>query len=260
MDDSSSPPRRSLLVVLLDATLGLVTAVQTGNLPGARRGAATRPAGRRGRAGLLWLLAGVLVVAGATTILIGALLRTPGGLADLPPAGLAGPAPATSIAAPATVQRSVANPSASASTSAPASTTPSGSNPASAAVPPAAPSSAGSSSGGGSHLTATYAAANGSGLLGYRATVTVSAGGTAPSTGWQMTITLPRPTLQTATVSGATAKQDGSVWTFTPVDATRSIAAGTSVVIAFDVRGATLVDAQPTDCKVNGETCAGLAG
>jgi hypothetical protein len=256
MDDSSSPPRRSLLVVLLDAMLGLVTAVQTGNLPGTRRGAATRPAGQRGKGGLLWLLAGVLVVAGATTILIGALLRTPGGLTDLPPAGLAGPAPATSIAAPATAQQSAAGPSASASSSASASATPSGSSPASAAVPPPAPTSAGSS--GGSRLTATYVAANGSGLLGYRATVTVTAVGTAPSTGWQLTITLPRPTLQIAAVTGATAKQDGSVWTFTPVDTTRTIAAGTSAVVAFDVRGATLVDAQPTDCTVDGQACAGV--
>ena len=257
MDDSSSPPRRSLLVVLLDAMLGLVTAVQTGNLPGTRRRAATQPAGKRGKAGLLWLLAGVLVVAGATTILIGALLRTPGGLTDLPPAGLAGPAPATSIAAPATAQQSAAGPSASASTSASAPATPSGSSPASAVVPPPAPTSAGSS-GGGSRLTATYVAANGSGLLGYRATVTVTAVGAAPSTDWQLTITLPRPTLQIAAVSGATAEQDGSVWTFTPVDTTRTIAAGTSAVIAFDVRGATLVDAQPTDCKVDGQVCAGL--
>jgi len=261
MDDSSSPPRRSLLVVLLDAMLGLVTAVQTGNLPGIRRGAATQPASRRGKAGLLWLLAGVLVVAGATTILIGALLRTPGGLTDLPPAGLAGPAPATSIAAPATTRQSAASPSPSVSTSASASATPSGSGSAPAVVPPPVPTSAGSSSsGGGSHLTASYVAANGSGLLGYRATVTVFASGPAPSTDWQLTITLPRPTLQIAAVSGATAKQNGSVWTFTPVDTTRSIAPGSSAVIAFDVRGATLVDAQPTDCKVNGETCAGLPG
>jgi len=51
MSESSSRPRRSLVVVLLDAMLGLVTAVQTGNLPG-RRGPAGRPAVSR-RAGLV---------------------------------------------------------------------------------------------------------------------------------------------------------------------------------------------------------------
>jgi hypothetical protein len=108
-------------------------------------------------------------------------------------------------------------------------------------------------------VTATYAAADGTGVLGYRATVTVNSQGPDAAQDWRLTITLPRPTLQIAAVNGATAKQDGRVWTFTPVDATRQIAPGSSVVVAFDVRGATLVDAAPTACQINDAPCAGLS-
>ncbi|WP_433363519.1 cellulose binding domain-containing protein [Actinoplanes sp. CA-142083] len=241
MNDSPPQPRRSPSVVLLDAFLGLVTAVQTGNLPGRRR------------AGLIWLAAGVLVVAGGTTILVGALMRAPGGLTDLTPPGKAAPAPpppVTSLAAPATATTPTHRVSAAASESASATPVTSG--------PVAKPSAANPVTSAGSHLTAAYAAANGSGLLGYQATVTLAAEGPSPSADWRLTITLPRTTLQVAAVDGATVERDGAVWTFTPDDATRQIAAGTSAVISFEVRGATLVDAQPTDCRVNDEVCSGL--
>ncbi|MFC7272996.1 hypothetical protein ACFQS1_03290 [Paractinoplanes rhizophilus] len=235
-------PRRSPSVVLLDALLRLVTAVQTGNLPGRRR------------AGLIWLAAGVLVVAGATTILIGALVRAPAGRTGLTPPGQAAPpppAPVTSIAAPATT---TATRRVSAAASPSASVPPVSSRP--AAKAPAGTATTGADS----HLTAAYTAANGSGLLGYRATVTLAAQGPGPSTDWRLTVTLPRPTLQIAAVDGATVERDGAAWTFTPDDTTRQIAAGASAVISFEVRGATLVDAQPTDCRVGDEVCTGLPG
>ncbi|HEX5202565.1 MAG TPA: hypothetical protein VFW27_21750, partial [Actinoplanes sp.] len=170
MNDSPPRPRRSPSVVLLDALLGLVTAVQTGNVPGRRR------------AGLIWLVAGVLVVAGGTTILIGALMRAPGGLTDLTPPEKAAPAPppVTSIAAPAVTTTRRTSASASATAKPPSSK-------AVSSPPPIAPSTSA-----GSHLTAAYAAANGTGLLGYKATVTLAAQGPAPSAGWRLTVTLPR--------------------------------------------------------------------
>ena len=247
MNDPHPGPRRSPTVVLLDAMLGLVTAVQAGNLPGRRRPAESPAAPRR--AGLVWLVAGVLVVAGGTTILIGALMGAPGSLTDLPEPGQAAPPPVTSIAAPAatTTSRVSAGPSASVS--------------AARAVSAAASSPAGRpATSGGGRLTGAYAAASGSGVLGYRATVTLDAQGPGSSTDWRLTITLPRSTLQIAAVSGAAVVREGLVWTFTPDDSTRRIAAGASATIAFEVRGATLVDAQPTDCRVNGETCSGLPG
>jgi hypothetical protein len=252
MNDSHPGPRRSPTVVLLDAMLGLVTAVQTGNLPGRRR-PAERPAAPR-RAGLAWLVAGVLVVAGGTTILIGALMGAPGSLTGLPEPGAAAPPPAsvTSIAAPAATTTSgvSAGPSASVSAAPALSGAANGRAATSASGRPA--------TSGGGHLTGVYAAANGSGVLGYRATVTLDARGPGPSTDWRLTITLPRSTLQIVAVSGSTVEREGAVWTFTPDDSTRRIAAGASATIAFEVRGATLVDAQPTDCRVNDETCAGL--
>jgi hypothetical protein len=199
----------------------------------------------------------VLVVAGGIAILVGALMRSPGGLTDLTPPGKAAPAPvpAISIAVPANVTHP-----ASATTSAPGSPAPtSASVSAATSAPAAAPGSSSTPAGASSHLTAAYAAANGSGLLGYQATVTLKAEGPGPSTDWRLAITLPRATLQIAAVDGATVERDGAVWTFTPDDATRQIAAKASAVISFEVRGATLVDAQPTDCRINDEVSSGLS-
>ncbi len=244
MSESSSRPRRSLVVVLLDAMLGLVTAVQTGNMPGSRSGAA-RP---RSRAGLVWLLVGVVAAVGGTAILVSAVLRTPGGLADLPPGGpAAAPAPTSGAASPGTTK-----PSPSSASPAAVAAVATRSSSASAKPPSRATSP------GGARLTATYAAAAGTGVLGYRATVTVDSQGPGAAQDWRLTITLPRSSLQIGAVSGATVDQDGTVWTFTPVDATRRIAAGDSVVVAFDVRGATLVDAAPTACLIGDTPCAGL--
>jgi hypothetical protein len=107
------------------------------------------------------------------------------------------------------------------------------------------PSRRGSTRRGERKSTADYTAANGSGLHGRRATVTLAAQGSASSTDWRLTITLSRSTLQIGAVSGAAAERNGAVSTFTPAESTRQIVAGASVVIAFDIRCATLVDAQP---------------
>ncbi|MFC7533978.1 cellulose binding domain-containing protein [Actinoplanes sp. GCM10030250] len=253
MDHPPQPrPRRSPMVVLLDAMLSAVTAVQAGNLPGRRRPADGSPPRRTGP---LWLVTGVLAVVGGTVVLVLAVLGSPGGLTSLPLPGKAAPAPpaVTSIAPPVVTEQTpairptsaTAKPSASARSSATATVPPSSSS-TSAAAPPV--------------LTADYRAANGSGLLGYRATVTLTAEGGGPSADWRLSVSLPRATLQIAAVSGATAEQEGAVWTFTPVDATRTVTPGTPVVIEFDVRGATLLDAQPTDCRVNDRECGGLSG
>jgi hypothetical protein len=249
MNESPRQPRRSLVVMLLDAMLGLMTAVQIGNLPGVRGGTV----GSRRRAGLAWLVTGVLAAVAGTAILVSALLRTPDGLADLPPAGVvAAPAPTSGAAAPSTTTR----PSPSRASPSPSPT--SSSRPSRTSASVAVPSSPVTSSGG-AVLTAAYAAEEGGGLLGYRAAVTLTSHGTDEAAAWQLTVTLPRSTLRIARVTGATVAQNGAVWTFTPVEATRLIPAGTSVVIGFEVRGATLVDAAPTACEINDDPCTGLA-
>ncbi|GIM97375.1 cellulose binding domain-containing protein [Paractinoplanes toevensis] len=239
-----SRPRRSPMVVLLDAMLGLATTLQTANLPGSGGGR------RRGRAIVIWLVAGVLAAAGGTALLVSAVLRTPDGLADLPPGGgIAALAPTTS-AAPASV--TVRPSSATPTTTSP---TPSKSSaPAVSRSPEKGTSVVPSSPAGEARLAAVYTAADG--LLGYRAQVAVTGEGPGTADGWQLTITMPRATLQLAAVSGATVAQSGTVWTFTPTAETRQVAAGASVTVVFDVRGATLVDGKPTACSINGEACA----
>jgi hypothetical protein len=105
-------------------------------------------------------------------------------------------------------------------------------------------------------LTATYKTASATaGLLGYQMTVTVANPAAAAKTGWTLTVTLPRPTLLVSGTKGATASQNGSVWTFTPDSTTSSVPAGGSVQVVFGVHGATLIDAAPKDCRIDGNAC-----
>ncbi|MEV6850371.1 cellulose binding domain-containing protein, partial [Actinoplanes sp. NPDC051411] len=106
-------------------------------------------------------------------------------------------------------------------------------------------------------LTATYKTASATaGLLGYQMTVTVANQGTGSKTGWVLTVTLPRPTLLVSGVQGAKATQNGSVWTFVPDATTSTVAAGGSVQVVFGVHGATLIDAAPQDCRIDGNPCS----
>jgi hypothetical protein len=56
-------------------------------------------------------------------------------------------------------------------------------------------------------------------------------------------------------VSGATAAQDGSVWTFTPDEATSRVPASGSIELTFVVQGATLIDATPKECRIDSNPC-----
>ncbi|GIE95550.1 cellulose binding domain-containing protein [Paractinoplanes rishiriensis] len=244
MNESSSRPRRSPSVVLLDAMLGMAAAVQSGNLPGVRTGTT-----KRRRPGIVWLIMGVLVAGAGTALLVSAILRGPGGLAALPPAGVAAPAPIVSSPVPGSTQPAPSTPAPTTTAVA----TPRPSRSTSTVAPSLQPTTPG-----GARLTADYVAANGSGLLGYRATVTLTSHGPDPAADWQLTVTLPRSTLRVAAVTGATVEQAGAVWTFTPDDSTRELRPGATAEIAFDVRGATLVDAQPTDCRIDDDPCGGL--
>jgi hypothetical protein len=105
-------------------------------------------------------------------------------------------------------------------------------------------------------LTASYRTSSATaGLLGYQLAVTVANPGATSKDGWTLTVTLPRPTLLVSGVSGATAARNGSVWTFTPDSGTAAVPAGGSVKVVFDVRGATLIDAAPQDCRIDGNRC-----
>ena len=249
--------RRSPTVVVLDALMRLAIAAQAGPQP------KLRPAGRGRRGTVGWLAAGIVLAVAGTAVVVAVLIHGPGDLASLPPrapdrARVAEPAPSaappeTVAVAPTSAVVTTGSPSAGASASAvgvPGSEVPS--LPPSARTPSSRPEPAAAP------LTAAYRASDGgTGLLGYDAEVAVSNPGEVVRKGWRLMVTLPRPTLQIARVSGATARQDGSTWTFEPDDTTRAVPAGDSVLITFQVRGATLLDAAPRDCRIDGVRCAG---
>ena len=243
VSDAPRRERRSPMVILLDAAMRLAVAAQA--TPQPRVQAARRPR----RTGMGWLALGVLLAVAGTTVVVGALLDGPDDLASLPPHApvrkppAAGPLPSAALSAIDT--------SAAVTTTG---TPDPESAPAVAGTDTAAPPAAVS-------LTARYATAGGgTGLLGYAAEVTVVNPGATTHDGWRLTLTLPRATLQVTQVSGAVARQDGATWTFEPDESTRSVRASNSVLISFEVRGATLLESAPVDCRIDGLRCSGLDG
>ncbi|SDT80970.1 cellulose binding domain-containing protein [Actinoplanes derwentensis] len=248
--------RRTPADVVRDAAWRLATAMLTSPSPEPRL---LRPAGtpaRRPMAGRLMLVAGVLAAVTTTALLVVFLVDRPFQDSVQPEqaAGLPGrteePIVAASSGPPAPdrTRPAAASPSASASVSASAGTTPlSPSAPVGSPVPSrgdTVPLAAG-------YTTTPYLV----GLLGYRTQVTVTNPGTAARTGWTLAVTLPRSTLWVDKVEGATASQQGAVWTFTPDETTAEISAAGQVGISFEVHGATLLDAAPADCRIDGAAC-----
>jgi hypothetical protein len=107
-------------------------------------------------------------------------------------------------------------------------------------------------------LTARFTKGADGGLAGYQATVAITNPGTAPVSGWTVTLTLPRSTLNVTDVAGATVTRDGAVWTFVPVASTAQVGAGRPVTVSFRVSGAALLDATPVACAIDGRPCQGV--
>jgi hypothetical protein len=255
MNDTEAQPRRSLVVVLLDGVLRMFAAVQAGATPEPKVG---RAGGRR-RVGRYVLLTGVLAALAGTALLVVVLVRAPGDPTPPPDPAAALPAHRSRPAGPSAAGS--ATPASSAPTS-PSGSSSLGKGAASQTVPtspamssPAAPGSQ-ITENTSVRLAATYKTASATaGLLGYQMTVTVANQGAATKTGWVLSVTLPRPTLLVSGVKGATASQNGAVWTFTPDATTASIPAGGTVQVVFGVHGATLIDAAPKDCRIDGNPC-----
>jgi hypothetical protein len=251
MNETETRPKRSLVVVLLDGMLRLFAAVQAGPTPQPK----VREAGRRRGVGRYILLTGVLAALAGTALLVVMLVRAPGD--PTPPPGPAAALPGLRASPPAP-----SGTGSSATPSVPGS--PSTSNIGKAATATVPASRATAAGGRGVPITestpaplaASYSTSSDTaGLLGYQMTVTVANPGATPKDGWVLTVTLPRPTLLVSGVSGATAAQDGSVWTFKPDATTSRVAAGGSVRVVFAVHGATLIDASPQDCRIDGTGC-----
>lgn len=246
MNDTGTRPRRSLVVVLLDGVLRLVAAVHAGATPVPK----VREAGARRGAGRYLLVLGVLAALAGTALLVWVVVRTPGGPTPPPDRAAALPGPRSPSAVPSVA--GTTRPSATPSASKAATVTVA----ASSAPAPARTSGRPITEGTPAPLTASYRMSSATaGLLGYQVTVEVANPGTTPKRGWTLAVTLPRPTLLVSGVSGATTARDGAVWTFTPDATTSPVPAGGSVELVFDVRGATLIDAAPQDCRIDGNRC-----
>ncbi|MFI6076432.1 cellulose binding domain-containing protein [Actinoplanes sp. NPDC051343] len=258
MNETETRPRRSLVVVLLDGVLRLFAALQAGPTPKPK----VKEAGGRRGVGRWALLTGVLAALAGTALLVVVLVRAPGDPTPPPdPAaalpGLrsrpAGPSAAGSATSATSAPASPSSTSASSTAATAGQSAPATSVTSSIALPGAPIITENTSV----PLTASYKTASATaGLLGYQMTVTVANPGAAPKNGWTLSVTLPRPTLLVSGVKGATAKQNGSVWTFTPDSTTSTVAAGKSVQVVFGVHGATLIDAAPQDCRIDGNPCS----
>lgn len=251
--------RRTPADVVRDAAWRLATAMLTNPTPEPRL---IRPAGaRRPMAGRLMLVAGVLAAVATTATLVVFLVDRPfqdsvrpeeaaglpGRTADpVLPQGSGTPLPDDSPTEPATTSASASvSVSASDGTTSLSPSAPAGSPvPSGGDAPATVPLTAG-------YTTTAYVI----GLLGYRTDVTVANPGPAARTGWNLTVTLPRATLRVDNVKGATASQDGAVWTFTPDTTTGVVDANGQVAVSFEVYGATLLDAAPRACTIDGEPC-----
>ncbi|KUL25504.1 cellulose binding domain-containing protein [Actinoplanes awajinensis] len=249
MNDTGSRQRRSLTVVLLDGVLRLLTITPTPKVhdPGARRGL-----------GRYAVLAGLLAALAGTVLLVVVLVRDPGDPAPPPDpaAALPGAPRSADPAWPQPVLPSSATVTTTATSAAPASATPSASSGPVRVVPGTSPSAGSVPVTGSTPVPLTAAYQTSGGLLGaYRMTVTVANPGTTAANGWTLTVTLPRATLRVGSVTGATAAQDGSTWTFVPDTGTSPVPAGGSVAVAFTVSGATLIDAAPQGCSIDGTAC-----
>ncbi|MFF0370003.1 MULTISPECIES: cellulose binding domain-containing protein [unclassified Micromonospora] len=194
---------------------------------------------------------GVLI---ATAVSVIGVLRTPEGLTpvaldpppsadqvgtmptDTPRAGQARPA-ATSPTRPVPPQATAAPPTPEPSTSTTAPT------PVTAPPTPAA-------------LRADFAIAENA-LLSYGAAVTISNPGEAPVARWKLAITLPRESLRVSSVEGATASQDGAVWTFVPDGSAGQVPGSASVRVTFRVNGSS-IGSTPTACTIDEVACTGL--
>jgi hypothetical protein len=249
--------RRTFTVVILDALWGLATRLHAGPTPQPR---VRTPLSTRSRLWRVLLTLGVVAALGGTAMLITALVRTPDSTPLHPEAAAGLPGPPSPPPGTVVVQSPTATPTHPSNLSMPplpSATSTAPHTPAPTFPLPGGGANRPSDSAPGSRpLTARYTTSSVLvGLLGYRVTATVTNPGARAHQGWQLVITLPRQTLVVAAVSGATATQSGSTWTFTPDDTTSRVPAGKSVTIAFDVRGATLLNGAPTSCQIDGAPC-----
>ncbi|MFF5233899.1 SRPBCC domain-containing protein [Dactylosporangium sp. NPDC000521] len=96
-------------------------------------------------------------------------------------------------------------------------------------------------------------------LTSYRVTVTITNPGPGASTGWTVAVVLPLLDLTVRNVDGAVMTRTGLKVIFTPVDSTRTIAAGGTATLRFEVQGLGVRNA-PLNCTIDGRPCTQVSG
>jgi hypothetical protein len=92
---------------------------------------------------------------------------------------------------------------------------------------------------------------------GYQVTVTIRNPGQVDVRGWMLRLTIPGARRPIVNVIGAEVTRHAAVLVFTPTAATKTVHAGRSVRVSFQVRGAKLHLDAPTACTIDGRPCAG---
>jgi hypothetical protein len=235
--NDAHPPRRSAGVVVLDTVVNWRNALH-------RRW--TRPSGsRRLVAGVI---AGVVATLLGTALLVVAFLSA----GDRPPALGARSAPDQAASGPNDDQQPV-----TAATQVPP--RPSSHPPFVSAPTPAAASTAPDSPAATpqpAELAATFARRGQSGTLAsYGASITITNPGEVTIHGWTVTLSLSRASLTVSDVNGATARQDGTRWIFSPSADTAEVAPHASVVVSLRVNGLAVLLAEPVDCTIDARPC-----
>ncbi|WP_238013729.1 SRPBCC domain-containing protein [Dactylosporangium sp. AC04546] len=92
-------------------------------------------------------------------------------------------------------------------------------------------------------------------LTSYRVTITIANPGPATATNWTVVVTLPILDLTVRNVKGAVMTRADVRAIFTPAEATRTVRAGGSVTLSFEVEGLGARN-EPTNCTIDGRSCA----
>jgi endoglucanase len=91
-------------------------------------------------------------------------------------------------------------------------------------------------------------------VSGYDASITIKNVTGQPVKEWTVIVTLPLLDVGVHDVAGAVPTENGNQVTFTPVDETRTVPAGSTVRLTFQVDGL----GKPTACAVDGRPCSGV--
>jgi hypothetical protein len=123
---------------------------------------------------------------------------------------------------------------------------------------PAPSAPAATTAGAGSLLSAEYKTEDLK-LTSYRVTISIRNPGTDPIAGWAVVTVLPLLDLTVRNVTGAVMSRTDPRVIFTPIDSTRTVPAGGSATVTFEVEGLGVRNG-PFTCTIDGRPCTAVRG